>query len=264
MSSNSTSKAGSSAGEGRGIDRSTAHVGLVCTHALELKTLIGRLDRRRRYSDDGMRFTGGFLDATVRVAVVEAGAGFAAHRMAASILVKEHSPAWIVSTGFSSSLVDEVRAGDLSLATEICDTHGQQLNLNCPLPESKHATLRRHLVADKHPTTSDQKHQLADSTSASAVDTTSLAVAQICGASGTPCLSIRAIVDDLKEEVPDSVVKVLFEPTSTRTSVSHWLSGLRQPEELKRWISRAETVSEHLDQFLSGVVRQLAEHLEQS
>ena len=264
MSSDNVSSDDSSIVEEPTTDRCTAHLGLVCTHALELQPLISRLDRRRQYSDGGMRFTGGFLGASIRVAVVEAGAGFAAHRKATEVLFNQHTPAWIVSAGFSSSLADDVRAGDLSLASEICDTHGQLLNLNCPIPESKHAPLRKHLVTDGHPATPDQKRRLANETSASAVDTTSLALAQICKASETPCLSIRAIIDDLNEEVPKSVVETLFEPISApvRNPVSRWVSGLRQPEELKRWISRAETVAGRLDRFLYGVIRQLGEHLQ--
>ena len=266
MSSNSANNTDTSAGEEATTDRSTAHVGVVCTHALEVEPLISRLDRRRRYSDGGVQFSGGFLGTSIRVAVVEAGTGFAAHRKATEILITEHVPSWIIATGFSSSLADDVLAGDLSLATTICDTHGQRLNLNCPIPESRRATLRTHLVADEHPATPDQKRQLAFATSASVVDTNSLAVAQICEAAGTPCLSIRAIVDDLNENVPRSVVQALFEPmsSSNHNSVGRWVSGLRQPKEVKTWVSRARIVTAHLDRFLSGVIRQVGDHLDQT
>lgn len=265
MASDLPTNAESSRRQEPGTDRSTAHVGLVCTHAPELKSLTDRLDRRRRYSDGGCRFIGGFLGPTIRVAVVEAGAGFASHRKAAEILVTEHSPAWIISSGFSSSLSDEVRAGDLCLATEIRDTHGQQLRLNCPIPKSTHAILKPHLVTDHHPATSSEKRQLASRYSASAADTVSLAVAQVCEAYGTPCLSIRGVIDDLNEDLPGSVVDALFEPKASelaRNPVSRWVNTLRQPGTVKAWMSRAETVTTRLDRFLSGVIRQIGEQLD--
>lgn len=240
-------------------DRATAHVALVFTHAAELKILMGRLDRRRRYSDGELRFTGGFFDESIRVAAVEAGSGFAAHRRATTVLIEEHKPTWVISAGFSSSLTEGVRAGDLSLATAICDTHGQQLKVECPIPESKHSTLKTHLVTDSHPQTADEKRQLAAAHDAGAVDTASLAVAQVCAEFETRFISIRAILDDAEEEVPSAVIASLFEPAgSTRGHpVSSWISGLRQSAEMKTWATRATTVSGRLDRFLTGVIRQL-------
>ena len=234
-------------------------MGLVCTHAMELKTLIGRLDRRRRYADGGLRFTGGFFDESIRVAVVEAGTGFAAHRRATTILIAEHKPTWVISAGFSSSLTEDVRAGDLSLATSICDTHGQQLTVECPIPESKHGTLKTHLVTDRHPQTTAEKRQLAKAHDAGAVDTTSLAVAQICAEFDARFMSIRAILDDAPEEVPSAVISGLFEPAGTTRGnpVSSWISGFRQSPEMKTWTARTTTVSGRLDRFLAGVIRQL-------
>ncbi len=243
-------------------DRATAHVGLVCTHAMELKPLLQNLDRRRRYADGRMRFTGGFLGEALRVAVVEAGAGFASHRNATEILVREHSPSWVVSAGFSSSLSEEVRAGDLCLATSICDTHGQQLEIKCPIPESKHVTRRPHAVADRHPQTVNDKRQLADRCSAAAVDTNSLAVAQICESTGRPFLSIRAVIDGFEVDMPDAAVARLFEPVSRSGKGKRWIENWRQSAELKEWTSRATVAGQRLSRFLDGVICQLGEHIE--
>jgi len=245
-------------------DRATAHVGLVCTHAMELKPLLQKLDRRRKYADGGIRFTGGFLGESLRVAVVEAGAGFAAHRRATDDLVKEHSPAWIVSAGFSSSLAKDVCSGDLCLATSICDAHGQQLAIKCPIPESKHVTQRPHMVADHHPLTVKDKHQLADRYSAAAVDTTSLAVAQICEDVGRPFLAIRAVIDGFEEELPSGAGGRLFAPErSDRSgSAARWIESWRQPPEVKEWVTRATIAAQRLSRFLDGVICQLGEHLD--
>ena len=232
---------------------------------MELKSLNARLDRLRRYSDGEFRFTGGFLGPSIRVAIVEAGTGFAAHRKATEILVKEHAPAWILAAGFSSSLADDVCAGDLSLASEIRDTHGQELELNCPIPESKHVTLRRHVCTDHHPGLPNEKHNLAREHSASAADTASMAVAQVCKASGTRCLSIRAIIDGPDEDLPQPVMDALFRPKSsdlTRNPVSRWYHELRQAREVKGWVPQATKVGRRLERFLSGVIRQLGDQID--
>lgn len=245
-------------------DRATAHVGVVCTHAMELKPLLQKLDRRRRYADGSLRFTGGFLGEALRVAVVESGAGFAAHRNATEILIREHSPSWIVSAGFSSSLSKEVLAGDLCLATSLCDTHGQKLDIKCPIPESKHVTRRPHVVADRHPRTVKDKRELAESCSAAAVDTNSLAVAQICESTGRSFLSIRAVIDGFEEDLPEAVVARLFEPEPTSRSAKavQWMESWRQPAELKEWTAQATVAGQRLSRFLDGVIRQLGEHVE--
>lgn len=242
------------------VDRATAHVGLVCSSPVELKPLIERLDRRRRYSDGAIVFTGGFLDETIRVAVAEAGAGFANHRQAALTLTAEHRPAWVISAGFSSSLSEDVRAGDLCLATSLRDTHGQQLAVSCPIPESPHATLRTHLVTDRHPRSAAEKQQLAADYDAGAVDTTSLAVAQVCQDSTAGFLSIRAVIDGVAEELPGDAVDILFEPSSgQRNPIRRWASGLRQSPDVKASRTRAVTASQRLDRFLIGVIRQLSQ-----
>lgn len=162
------------------VDRRSADIGLVCTHRAEVRPLLKMLDRVRSYTDGGMVFRGGFLDESIRIAIVEAGPGFANHRLATEVLLEEHHPVWVLSVGFSSGLSDVVSAGDVCLANRISDTHGNSLTLNCPIPESRRIFVRPHLVADTHPMTSAEKRRLAETFDADAVDTTSAAVAQVC------------------------------------------------------------------------------------
>ena len=109
------------------FDRRSADIGIVCTHNVGIKPLLKVLDRTRKYVDETSVFRGGFLDEVIRIAIVEAGSGFAAHRAVAETLIKEHNPAWVISLGFSSALTRDVKAGDICLANEICDTHGNTL-----------------------------------------------------------------------------------------------------------------------------------------
>jgi hypothetical protein len=91
-------------------DRSSADVGIVCTHKGEVKPFLKRVDRSEVTPNGRSTVRGGFLGETIRLAIAEAGEGFASHRAATELLINEHRPAWILSVGFSSSL-KAVQAG---------------------------------------------------------------------------------------------------------------------------------------------------------
>ena len=242
-----------------GTDRVSADIGIVCTHQEEIQPFLKRLDRKRKYMDQGVLFRGGFLDETIRVAVVEAGPGFAVHRTAAQILIEEHQPKWTIAVGFSSGLTETLRTGDLSLANQICDTHGNSLDVKCPIPSSKRIIIGRHVVADTHPLGCEQKQHLAQSSQAIAVDTTSLAVAQVCSEQTARFLSIRAVVDAAGDDIRNEVAESIFAPTQ-KTGVSAFtgvLSQFRQPADVKQWQQQARQSAGNLDHFLTGVIKQL-------
>lgn len=243
------------------VDRAVADIAIVCSHSLELRPFVRRLDRKRKYVDQGIVFRGGFLDEVIRVAVVEAGIGFAAHRRATEILVAEHKPVWIISAGFSSALSDEIGAGDLTMAREICDTHGNTVPVKCSIPESRRVRIHRHVVADRHPYAVADKLQLAADSAAEAVDTTSLSVAQYCSESKTRFLSIRAVVDRMGDEIPESCRAMLFAPVPElkSTLVSGLFRRLKRDPDQTFWNQRAQEAASHLDRFLIGVVLRLGE-----
>ncbi len=244
-------------------DKRSADIAIVCTHGGELKPFLKRLDRRRKYVDQNIAFRGGFLHETIRVAVAESGCGFARHRAATETLIAEHHPVWVISAGFSSALIADLQPGDLSLASEICDTHGNTHPVKCPIPESKRVFVRRHVVADQHPVSAADKRGLAEKVAAAAVDTSSLAVAQVCGEQQTRFLSIRAIVDSSDEEIPTDAFSMIFRRDSK--AVGGLLGGLvrnlKRAPELNTWRLRTDEAAAHLDRFLVSVIEQLGERL---
>jgi hypothetical protein len=251
------------------IDRRSADIGIICTHGDEIGPLLKLLDRQRKYVDQGATFRGGFLDETIRVAVAEAGAGFAQHRAVAQTLVEEHHPAWILSVGFGSALIDELNTGDVSLANEICDTHGNSLAVKCPIPETKRVLVRKHVVADTHPQSTTEKLALAESTSAAVVDTTSLAVAQVCmdvpeDAPRTRFLSMRVIIDRASETMPSNALQALFAPSDQlqATVIEKLRKRIKRDPELVPWEIRATEAAVNMNRFLVSVIRRLAEKID--
>ena len=133
-------------------DRRSADIGIVCSFAAEVAPLVAALDRTKKYSDKGFTFRGGFLDEVIRVAIVEAGEGFAQHRDAASMLLAEHNPPWILSAGLSIGLTPDVDAGDVCLANHLSDTHGNDRSIACPIPAKGRIKIGSHVIADALPT----------------------------------------------------------------------------------------------------------------
>lgn len=247
----------------RSQDRRSADVGLICVHAGEIRPLLKRLNRVRKYVDSGCVYRGGFLEESVRVASVEARTGFARHRLATETLIKEHNPAWVISVGYSSSLSPNLKSGDLVLATEICDTHGNIMPIKCPIPASRRVHQGRFVVADDHPMTAEAKQKLAESSGAICTDTVSLAAAQICQDRGTRFLAIRAILDEANESIPQQAAGLLFDANSRAigTALATLTRGLRQAGVLFDWRKRATAAADHLDRYVAGVILRIGERL---
>ena len=245
-------------------DRSSADVAILCVHKGEIRSFLKRLDRQRSYTERGLTVRGGFLGETTRIVVAEAGLGFASHRQAAHWLVETHRPKWILAVGFSSSLSEQVHAGDLVLADEIRDTHGNIMPVRCTLKPDGRIHVGRTIVADQHPTTASAKKNLCESVEALAVDTTSLAVAQICYERNIRFLSIRGIVDELNEDIPETAAGVILRSDSRSfgSALGNLFRGFSAVSELKTWRDRSVAASNHLDRFVIGVIEQIMDLLE--
>ncbi len=245
-------------------DRSSADIGIVCTHKGELKAFLKRVDRQRSYTDKKITVRGGFLREATRIVVAEAGEGFALHRAAAELLISEHRPSWIFSVGFSSSLSDEVQPGDIVLSNEISDTHVSSLPVKCTISARKRIHVGKLIVADHHPITPADKASLKERFPGLAVDTGSLAVAQVCQERSVRFMAIRVAVDSLTEEIPEQAASMIFHPTSRAlgSALGTMLKGLRKMSEMNSWRERTNTAAGNLDRFLTGIVEQVAESIE--
>ena len=89
-------------------DAAHADIGLVCALAIEVNPLLDRCSRVRKYTGGKFTFRGGRYD-DIRIAVVQAGMGFANARRATRAMLEAHTPPWVISCGFSGALRDGMR-----------------------------------------------------------------------------------------------------------------------------------------------------------
>ncbi len=245
-------------------DRSSADIGIICTHKGEVKPFLKRLDRTRSYTEKKIKVRGGFLGESTRIVVVEADEGFAAHRAATELLIAEHRPAWILSVGFSSSLSEDVQPGDIVVANEISDTHVNSMPIKCNIPARKRIHVGKLIVADSHPVTPVEKQSIRDRFPGLAADTGSLAVAQVCQERDIRFLAIRVAVDSLDEEIPEQAASMIFHPTSRAigSALGVIVKGLRKFAIMNQWRERTNHAASNLDRFVTGIAEQIAESIE--
>lgn len=245
-------------------DNAHADIGLVCSLAIELRPLLEKCGHVRKYTGGKFTFRGGKYDG-VKLAVVEAGLGYARARRATQALIEAHTPPFVLSVGFSGGLTDATHLGHIVIANSICDTHGNSLEVDVSMPANPDKGLHvgRFVTADEMVRTVDEKTALAEKHEAIAVDMESLAVAQVCQETGTRFLAVRVISDDLAGDLPPEVLTVMGSSGSVRIGAT--IGALwKRPGSIKdmwRLREQANTAAERLAIFLDGVLLQLHQSL---
>ena len=255
----------------RATDARSADFALICSQAAEVRPLLKHIDRQRKYVDNGFVFRGGFLDQTLRIVVVEAGFDFAGHRKATQIVINEHHPNWVMSTGFSLGLSEAVRTGDVCLANQISDIHGHSMQLDLPLEGGKRVHCGTHVMMNEPLLLPSGQQQLADSSSADAADLASLAVAQVClqktdGQVAASFLAIRSALSRRDTAVTESLLKVAFcrSKEVAKPPVMQWLAKLKPDPVRREALKRLEEASVNSNRYLLQVIRKLGEKLSSS
>lgn len=242
------------------------HAEIACVAALpiEVAPLVGKCEKVKKYSGGEFTFRGGKYRG-VRLAVVETGTGAARAGRGTKALIDGHSPAWVLSVGFSGGMIPEMRPGDIVVANEIVDQHGNDLKIDLKMSEDRANGLYvgRLFMSDGIVRTVAQKRELHERTGALAVDMESLAVAQACKSSGTRFMAIRVVSDDMSADLPPEILSILGATGNVRwgaTLGAVW----NRPESVKDlWNlrTRANSVAGALATFLETVIEQLARTL---
>jgi adenosylhomocysteine nucleosidase len=241
-------------------DTAHADIGIVCALAIELSAFLDRCDRVRKYKGGDFVFRGGRYDE-IRIAIVQTGLGFARARRATQALLDAHSPAWVISAGFSGALKPEIKVGHIVMADSIVDTHGHELrlDLNMPADPEKGLHVGRLVNTDEIVRTVAEKKSLAEQHGGVAVDLESLAVAQMCRERETRFLAVRVISDDLSADLPPEVLSVIGSTGSIRLGAALGAVWKRPGSVKEMWQLRetAHSAAGRLATFLDGVVKQL-------
>lgn len=241
-------------------DSSQADIGIVSALPIELAQFMDRCKRVKHYKGEDLTFRGGRYDG-IRVVVAESGMGYARARKATQAMVDAHKPKWILSSGFSGALLPTMKIGQVVMANEIVDQHGQHKSINLTLSsdEANGLFVGRLLTADEMVRTVEQKQQLHEKHEAIAVDMESLAVAQVAAETKTGFMAVRVISDDMSADLPSEILSIIGDTGAVRVGAA-LTSIFKRPESVKDMLhlrSNAQAAAKSLATFLDGVVHQL-------
>jgi adenosylhomocysteine nucleosidase len=241
-------------------DSTRADIGIVSALPIELAQFMDRCERVKHYKGEDLTFRGGRYDG-IRVVIAESGMGYARARKAAQAMVDAHKPKWILSSGFSGALVPTMKIGQIVMANEIVDQHGQQTSIDLTLAsdEANGLYVGRLLTVDEMVRTVEQKQQLHEKHEAIAVDMESLAVAQVATESNIGFMAVRVISDDMSADLPSEILSIIGDTGAVRVGAA-LTSLFKRPESLKDMLhlrTNAQAAAKSLATFLDGVVHQL-------
>jgi adenosylhomocysteine nucleosidase len=159
--------------------------------------------------------------AWLTVLVVETGIGQAKVAAALDWLLAKpnfeqvpYQPSLLIYAGFAGALSERLKVGDVLLADEIVDAHGQSWKPTWPnpLPEGKWKPplhRGRLLTMDRIVGTAEEKRELGVQHQAVAVDMESALFAARCTQAGIPFACVRAISDSVTTTLALSLVSLL-------------------------------------------------------
>lgn len=241
-------------------DSAQADIGIVSALPIELGPFLDRCERVKHYKGENLTFRGGRYDG-IRVVVAESGMGYARARKASLALIDAHRPKWILSSGFSGALLPSMKIGQIVMASEIVDQHGQKTSIRLGLESDEAGGLYvgRILTADEMVRTVEQKQQLHEKHDALAVDMESLAVAQVAAEASIGFMAVRVISDDMSADLPPEVLSIIGDTGAVRVGAA-LTSIFKRPESVKDMLhlrTNAQNAAKSLATFLDGVIHQL-------
>jgi len=122
----------------------------------------------------------------------------------------------LVSWGTAGALAENIQSGDIVLADSTVSNDGKKYLFDAEwnkyiINELSNTSLRIYHGMIAHTgqvlTTAEDKKRLHADTNALSVDMESLAIARIANEEKLPCVSIRAIVDEASQCIPEAIIK---------------------------------------------------------
>ena len=174
-----------------------------------------KLKEQKRVQANGFRLVRGIYNEKTYI-VVKTGAGRKAAAHAADAVCRAHRPPFVISAGFAGALDADVSRGALVLPDKI-KSGKDVLNLNVSYDNVsllKDVLLRVRwggtlLTADKVAGKSEEKRALARECGAQIVDMETFEIARVCRDLDLPMVSIRAVTDNVDDEIPPDIQALL-------------------------------------------------------
>jgi nucleoside phosphorylase len=197
--------------------------------------------------------------AWLTVLVVETGIGAAPIVTALDWLLAKpelakvpYTPTLMIYAGFAGALSDALKVGDIILADEIVDAHGQTWKPTWPeqLPDGpwKPPLQRgRLLTVDRLISSAEEKRHLGEQHQAIAVDMESAVFAERCTRAGVPFACVRAISDSVTTTLAPTLVSLLEGGNVSAWRVLQALS--RQPSLLPAFLRLARDTNRASEQL---------------
>jgi adenosylhomocysteine nucleosidase len=190
--------------------------------------------------------------------VVLTGAGKAAARHGAELLIAGHRPRWIVSAGFAGGLDPSLSRNDLVIPHQVIDLEGNLLAIEASIPNlpGVKRTEGRLLTVDRLIARPSEKADLRQLHRADLIDMETSAVARLAHERRLRFLSVRVISDDAHAELPAEVARLLAHSGSYRLGVA--LRAIWQrPSTVKDFWSLHARALESADRLASCIRRVL-------
>ena len=249
---------------GRNSTDPSPHVGLVFALRAEAGGLVDRLGERTTWQ------TGGFVEHEGQcsgkpVVLIESGVGRDAAARATERLIEVYHPQCLISAGFAGALVETVRRRDLLMADSVLDADGSRLSVDIKMdPQALSSSPGLHvgplLTVDELVRTPDQRQSLHAAHGALAVDMETYAVAEVCRRRQIRFLAVRVVSDGVDDVIPPEIRRLMDQKTTAARMGAALGAVIRRPSSAKdMWRLKEEALkaSDHLAQFLTGVVSQL-------
>jgi adenosylhomocysteine nucleosidase len=199
-----------------------------------------------------------------RIAVMRAGVGLAAAEKGIAALIAGHQPKWVISAGFGGGLHADLNVGDLVLANQLVNPHGERLQLDVrgapAAPTGSTVRVGAIFTSETPLKTPAQKQAAGEQHQALAVDMETWAVAQHCSTAGQKFLAVRVISDRLQDELPHEIEKLIPEQSLAKRAGSILGSVFRRPSVVKDMWNLQEAAwlcNNRLSEFLQTLVKEL-------